>query len=152
MRPRTGCAGTRFPWSEACTATLSGAVRAGSNPAGGTGQRHQSELLGNLDPSGPQACDLRKRERIRDLAPVRPRQQGPSRERPAQRLTITTATRPLSCPEAVALPPISAANSGSRNRTGDPGGAAVQRRPAAFDATWAASHAPSLSALASLRA
>jgi hypothetical protein len=32
--PRSWCAGTRFRWSGACTATLSGAVSAGSNAAG----------------------------------------------------------------------------------------------------------------------
>ena len=34
IRPRSWCAGNRFRWSRACTATDSGAVSAGSNPAG----------------------------------------------------------------------------------------------------------------------
>jgi hypothetical protein len=45
IRPRSWWAGTRFRWSGACTATLSGAVCAGSDPAGGTGRRINSNTL-----------------------------------------------------------------------------------------------------------
>jgi hypothetical protein len=45
MRPRSWCTGTRFRWSGACTATLSGAVSAGSNPAGGTKSNMHPDML-----------------------------------------------------------------------------------------------------------
>src|SRR5215468_5918812 len=43
MRAQAARAGTRFRWSGLDGATPSGAVSAGSNPVGGTGQRHKFE-------------------------------------------------------------------------------------------------------------
>ena len=46
---------------------------------------------------------------FRTLPPVRPRNRVLAAESPAQRRNLTTASRPLPCPEAVTLPPVSAA-------------------------------------------
>jgi hypothetical protein len=43
IRARVRYLGARFRWSGTYMATDSGAVSAGSNPAGGTGQRHKSD-------------------------------------------------------------------------------------------------------------
>ena len=51
----------------------------------------------------------------------------PAAESPAQRPAITTATRPLPCPEAVALPPVSAAKQGSQSSGGNAGGRLLSR-------------------------
>lgn len=64
---------TRHPracsrWSNAYTATDSGAVSAGSNPAGGTGQRHNSNTMLILTRIA-QGCDLRKRRHVLTLRP-----------------------------------------------------------------------------------
>ena len=48
IRARAGHLRERFRRSGACTATPSEAVSAGSNPAGGTGQRHKFEHCDNL--------------------------------------------------------------------------------------------------------
>jgi hypothetical protein len=53
----TGC----LPRSAACTATLSGAVCAGSNPAGGAGQMHKTEHSVEQAAAAGRVCDLRKR-------------------------------------------------------------------------------------------
>ena len=59
----------RLRWSALDGATPSGAVSAGSSPAGGTGQRHKFEHSDNLDPSQPWACDLRLRNGAVIFAP-----------------------------------------------------------------------------------
>jgi hypothetical protein len=64
-----GAEARSFIASEAYTATLSGAVSAGSNPAGGTGQRHKFEYPNNLDASQPWVCDLRFRNGAVMFAP-----------------------------------------------------------------------------------
>jgi hypothetical protein len=96
VRPRSWWAPTRFRWPGPCTATLSGAVCAGSNPAGDTGQRHKPEHSDNRGPLGGQACDLRKRSGVPDLAPGRRLE---NRRRPgkgaAQPYSVITAARPL---------------------------------------------------------
>ena len=89
------------PRSSGERATASGAVSAGSNPVGGTGQRLNSNTLTILVRPSP---DLRPAETQTRPGP-RPRKQDPSRGSPAQRPTITTAARPLPCPKAVAPPP-----------------------------------------------
>ena len=57
--PDHGVRGPVSPGEGACTATLSGAVSAGSNPAGGTAQRHKFELWLSL-PVECHPCGLRK--------------------------------------------------------------------------------------------
>ena len=60
------------PRSSGERATASGAVSAGSNPAGGTVQRHKFEHSDNLESTGRQACDLRQRGAVPDLVcPIR---------------------------------------------------------------------------------
>jgi hypothetical protein len=123
IRARAGLPRARFRRSELYRETDSGAVSAGSNPAGGTAQRHKFELSDNLGPIECQACDLRKRRRVRGLGPrSAPGTRTPAEESPAQRPAITTAARPLPCPEAVAPRPISAAKPGSRSSVGNAGG------------------------------
>ena len=96
VRPRSRCAGTRFRWSGACTATLSGAVCAGSNPAGGAVQRHKFEHLDNLGSIDGQSCDLRRRGRDHHVAPdPRPGNEPSGAKRAAQRHSVITAARPL---------------------------------------------------------
>jgi hypothetical protein len=80
IRARASRSGARLRRPGACTAILSGAVCAGSNPAGGTGQRHKSEHSDNPGPTGRQACDLRKRGRVRHLAPDPPGQRAARRQ------------------------------------------------------------------------
>lgn len=58
---------TRFRRSGAYTAMDSGAVSVGSNPTGGTAQRHKFEYSDNLGPIERQACDLRRCGRGPDL-------------------------------------------------------------------------------------
>lgn len=61
--PRSWCAGTRFRWSRACTATLSGAARVGSNPAGGPPDHEPIRILTsqNGQPSGsPSTARMRQ--------------------------------------------------------------------------------------------
>jgi hypothetical protein len=65
------------PRSSGERATASGAVSAGSNPAGGTGYRHKFEHPNNLDASQPRVCDLRLRNGAVMFAPVR----SPNRRR-----------------------------------------------------------------------
>src|SRR6516162_6506393 len=60
IRARTRSRRTCFRRPEAYTATLSGAVSAGSNPAGGTVQRHKFEHLDNLVRIKARAPDLRQ--------------------------------------------------------------------------------------------
>ena len=67
IRARAGHLGARFGRSELYRETDSGAVSAGSNPAGGTAQRHKFELSNNLESAGRQPCDLRKRGPVSDL-------------------------------------------------------------------------------------
>jgi len=71
-----------------------------------------------------------------------PRKQDPSRASPAQRRNLTTATRPLPCPEAVALPPIPQLHNGSRHSAAISGGG-CPARPIAAEAIWPTSHTPS---------
>ena len=59
----------RLGRSERYGATDSGAVSAGSNPVGGTGQRHKFEHPNNLDASQPWVCDLRLRNGAIMFAP-----------------------------------------------------------------------------------
>jgi hypothetical protein len=76
--------GNSSPLVRVYTATLSGAVSAGSNPAGGTGQRHKFEHSDNLERLRCQRCDLRKRGRVPDLAPYTcPTAEGRTGELPA---------------------------------------------------------------------
>jgi hypothetical protein len=65
------------PRSSGERATASGAVSAGSNPAGGTGQRHKFEHFDNLERLRCQRCDLRKRGRVQTLRPIRAPQRRP---------------------------------------------------------------------------
>jgi hypothetical protein len=69
IRARPGHLRQRFRWSVQYRETASGAVSAGSNPAGGTGQSNKFEHSDNLGPLGHQACDLRQCSALPDLAP-----------------------------------------------------------------------------------
>jgi hypothetical protein len=69
VTPRSGFPRARLPSSETHAAAASGAVSAGSNPAGGTGQRHKFEHPNNLDASQPWVCDLRLRNGAVMFAP-----------------------------------------------------------------------------------
>jgi len=96
IRARTGYLRARFRWSGPYTATLSGAVSAGSNPAGGAAQRHKFELSDNLAATLPRACDLRRRGSVSDLPPdPRPGNEPPGGKRAAQRHSVIAAARPL---------------------------------------------------------
>jgi hypothetical protein len=114
--PRSWCAGTRFRWSGACTATLSGAVSAGSNPAGGTGQRHKFEHLDNLGRAKARASHAMTCGNARPfwtLRPVRARKAGTGQGKgPAQPHSVITVARPLPWPQAVALPTIRSSSAG----------------------------------------
>jgi hypothetical protein len=66
--PRSRFPRARLPSSETHAAAASGAVSAGSNPVGGTGQRHNSNTLLILT-SVVQSCDLRKRRHVLALRP-----------------------------------------------------------------------------------
>jgi Substrate binding domain of ABC-type glycine betaine transport system len=63
---------SRFARSKGGRAFPSGAVSAGSNPTGGTGQRHKFEHSNNLDPPKCQPRDLGKRRSVPDLSPEPP--------------------------------------------------------------------------------
>jgi hypothetical protein len=82
--PRSWCAGTRFRWSGACTATLSGAVSAGSNPAGGTVQRHKFEHLDNLGRAKARASHAMTCGNARPLLDLAPGTRPESRHRPGK--------------------------------------------------------------------
>jgi len=69
IRVQQGLPLARFRWSAPGGATPSGAVSAGSNPAGGTAQTHKFEHSDNLGPTGRQPCDLRQCSALPDLAP-----------------------------------------------------------------------------------
>ena len=69
IRARVRHLGARFRWSDTYTATDSGAVSAGSNPAGGTGQRHKFEHLNNLVLTKDRVPDLRRCSDLPGLAP-----------------------------------------------------------------------------------
>jgi hypothetical protein len=98
IRARASRSGARLRWPGACTATLSGAVSVGSNPTGGTGQRHKFEHSDNLGLTQPQACDLRQRRDVPDLAPESPPEAEPSRGKP--QLTGQPCGRPPGrCPD-----------------------------------------------------
>ena len=77
IRVQKGLPQARFRWSGPGGATPSGAVSAGSNPVGGTGQRHKFEHSDNLGATKARACDLRKRRHVPDLAPGPPPEAGP---------------------------------------------------------------------------
>jgi hypothetical protein len=71
---------------------------------------HKLERSANLGATSARACDLRKRRRVRDLAPRSAPETGPQpRKAQLSGQNITTATRPLPLPKAVALRPGSAA-------------------------------------------
>jgi len=73
----------------------SGAVSAGSNPAGGTGQNHKLEHSDNLERLQCQRCDLRKRGHVPDLAPYTcPTANGRTGELPAQQHHTLTVPGP----------------------------------------------------------
>src|SRR6516164_7345929 len=57
------------PRSSGERATASGAVSAGSNPAGGTAQRYKFEYPDNLDSTQSRVCDLRLRNGAVMFAP-----------------------------------------------------------------------------------
>jgi hypothetical protein len=93
--------------SEPYRETDSGAVITGSNPAGGTGQRHKFEHSNNLERLQCQRCDLRKRGRVPDLAPYTcPTAKGLTGELPAQQHHTLTVSWPktgrCSCADTVA--------------------------------------------------
>jgi hypothetical protein len=115
---RTGHLRARFRRPGACTATLSRTVCAGSSPAGALVRGINSNALTILARSDARLVTCGNAHVFRALPPVHPGTRTPAAEGQAQRPTITTATRPLPCPKAVAPPPISAAKQGSRSSAG----------------------------------
>jgi hypothetical protein len=104
IRARAGHLRARLGKSERYRETDSGAVSAGSNPAGGTTQRHEFEHSNNLEPVRGQACDLRQCSALRGLAPdTRPESTHRPGKGPAQLHLVITVARPLPCPQTVAL-------------------------------------------------
>jgi hypothetical protein len=103
IRARTRSLRACFRWSGPHTATDSGAVSAGSNPAGGTGQRHKFEHFNNLEWLQCQRCDLRKRDAFRIVRPIRAlqRKAGPAN----CLLSSITRSRSLGRKQAVAPAP-----------------------------------------------
>jgi hypothetical protein len=73
IRPRSWCAETRFRWSGECTATLSGAVSAGSNPAGGTGQSINSNAFTILSRTDAKPVTCGNTELPQTWCPIRAR-------------------------------------------------------------------------------
>jgi hypothetical protein len=136
MRPRSWCAGTRFRWSGACTATLSGAVSAGSNPVGGTAQRHKFEHSGNLDPIGCQACDLRQGQPFPTLRPIRAPKAHTGQER------ACSAAFGDNGRQAVAVSADRCSSQYPQLHSGnvDTARARLSRPPDRLDATWPTSH------------
>jgi hypothetical protein len=91
--------------SERHTATLSGAVSVGSNPTGGTGQRHKFEHSDNLEPRWRQACDLRQRGVVPDLVSnACPDSTALSAASPAQRKPAFTVSGPFGDGRPLLLP------------------------------------------------
>jgi hypothetical protein len=72
-RARAGHLEARFGRSELYGETDSGAVCAGSNPAGGADQRPNSNSLTIAARAEAQACDLRRRGRVSISRPIRAR-------------------------------------------------------------------------------
>jgi hypothetical protein len=75
------------------------------------------------------------------LPPVRPASRTPAAQAQLGGETYD-GHRPLPCPQAVAVPPISAATHGSRNSAAISGGG-WPARPTAAEAIWPTSHTPS---------
>ena len=90
----------------------------------------------------PEPVTCGNADTFRTLSPARPRKQDPSRASPAQRRNLTTATRPLPCPQAVALPPIYAATQRQPDSAAISGGG-CPARPTAAEAIGPTSHTPS---------
>ena len=142
IRPRSWCAGTCFRWSGACTATASGAVSAGSNPAGGTAQRHKFEHSDNLGPVRCRACDLHKRRRVLYLAPGPPPTQHPSRTKPSSAGNHNNGHEAVALPggrcSSAKYPQLNKAAGARRQYRGQ-----QPSRPITADDPWATLHTPS---------
>src|SRR5262249_37970244 len=67
--------------SERYTATLSGVVSAGSNPAGGAGQRYKFEHFDNLARAGARAPTCGDAQAFRAVCPIRTWKAGTGDER-----------------------------------------------------------------------
>jgi hypothetical protein len=80
IRARPRSLRARFGRSEPYRDTDSGAVSAGSNPAGGAGQRNKFEHSGNLEPIACQPVTYRNADVFRTLPRVRPPNQDPAAE------------------------------------------------------------------------
>ncbi len=81
IRARTGHLQARFRRPGAYTATLSGAVSAGSNPAGGTGQRHKFEHSDILERKAARPATCGNAQPFRTLRPIRARKADTGQKR-----------------------------------------------------------------------
>ena len=118
------------------TATPSGAVSAGSNPAGGTGQRPKFEHSNNLGPTRRQPCELRRCSALPDLAPdTRPE----SRRQPEKGLLSSTRRQR---PQAVTLTADRCSSQYPQLDSGSIGAARARLSspPGRLDATWPTPH------------
>jgi hypothetical protein len=92
-----------LPGSPLVNKIPSGAVSAGSNPAEALVRGINSSTLTILGRSSVRPVTCRNADAFSILPPIRARRLDPAAESPAQRQTVTTATRLLPWPQAVAL-------------------------------------------------
>jgi hypothetical protein len=100
-------------------------VCAGSNPPGGTAHRPNSNTLTILNRLGARPVTCENADAFRTLPPVRPRKQDPSRGKPSSAAKRNDGHQAVACPQAVALPPISAATQRQPEQRGNIRGAAA---------------------------
>src|SRR5262249_24846808 len=114
------------------------AVSAGSNPAGGAGQRHKFEHFDNLARAGARAPTCGDAQAFRTVCPIRTRKAGTGDERACsaafgddgRQAVALTAGR---CPDRRPLPfPVSAAT----QRDDGTARAQLSSPPHRLDATW----------------
>jgi hypothetical protein len=98
IRARTRSLRACFRWSGPHTATLSGAVSAGSNPAGALLRGINSNTLTILVRQEPGPVTCGNADAFRTLPPARPREAGPQPQKPS------SAAKPNDGRQAVALP------------------------------------------------
>jgi len=97
----------RLRWSGPYRATPSGAVSAGSNPAGGAAQRHKFEHSDNLGRSGARPVTCGNVELSQIWCPIRARIPPPyPRVSPAQRRLAFTVSGPFGDARPLALAPV----------------------------------------------
>ena len=124
------------PRSSGERATASGAVSAGSNPAGGTGQRHNSNTQTILSRSGANSVTCGNAQPFRTLRPIRARKADTRLER------ACSAVLGDNGPQAVAMTADRCSSQYPQVGSGSTGTARARLSspPDRLDATWPTSH------------